>query len=130
MKPTLRHRFERLALRLSELDARMADPDVASDITRYRALAREQSEASGVVERFRRYEQRERDRDAAHELLARGEDVDTVLDSLSKALTQKMLHGALAELHAADVSQRDQVAETVSRLFLRQTSRSPGGNRH
>jgi glutamyl-tRNA reductase len=65
----------------------------------------------------------------ARKLLARGEDVDTVLDSLSKALTQKMLHGALAELHAADVSQRDHVAETVSRLFLRHNPRSPGGDR-
>ena len=32
----------------------------------------------------------------------RGEDVDAVLEALSRGLTQKMLHGTLAELHAAD----------------------------
>jgi glutamyl-tRNA reductase len=61
----------------------------------------------------------------ARKLLARGEDVDAVLDALSRGLTQKMLHGALAELHAADAMQREQVAQTISRLFLRQAARSP-----
>ena len=36
----------------------------------------------------------------ARKLLARGENVDAVLEALSRGLTQKMLHGALAELHA------------------------------
>jgi glutamyl-tRNA reductase len=60
----------------------------------------------------------------ARKLLAKGEDVDAVLEALSRGLTQKMLHGALAELHAADASQRQQVAQTVSRLFLRGSARS------
>ena len=55
----------------------------------------------------------------ARKLLARGEDVDTVLEALSKGLTQKMLHGAMAELHAGDGAARDQAAQTISRLFLR-----------
>jgi glutamyl-tRNA reductase len=59
----------------------------------------------------------------ARRQLARGADVDSVLDALSKALTQKMLHGALAELRSADADQREQVAQTVSRLFLRRTPR-------
>jgi glutamyl-tRNA reductase len=53
--------------------------------------------------------------------------VDAVLEALSRGLTQKMLHGALAELHAADAQARDQVAQTVSRLFLRNTPRDLGG---
>ena len=61
----------------------------------------------------------------ARKLLAKGEDVDAVLDALSRALTQKMLHGTLAELHAADGEQRAQLAQTVSRLFLRGASRTP-----
>src|SRR5207253_303064 len=36
----------------------------------------------------------------ARKLLAKGEDVEAVLEALSRGLTQKMLHGALAELHA------------------------------
>jgi glutamyl-tRNA reductase len=66
----------------------------------------------------------------ARKLLAKGEDVDTVLEALSRGLTQKMLHGTLAELHAADGEQRAQLAQIVSRLFLRQSSRGPGGDKH
>ena len=64
----------------------------------------------------------------ARKLLARGADVDQVLDALSRGLTQKLLHGALAELHSAEGAQREQLAQTVSRLFLRQTPRSPDGD--
>jgi glutamyl-tRNA reductase len=55
----------------------------------------------------------------ARKLLARGESIDTVLDALSRGLTQKMLHGAMAELHAGDAAAREQTAQTLSRLFLR-----------
>jgi glutamyl-tRNA reductase len=55
----------------------------------------------------------------ARKLLAKGEDVEAVLDALSRGLTQKMLHGALAELHSADTRHRPQVAASLSRLFLR-----------
>jgi len=61
----------------------------------------------------------------ARKLLARGENVDHVLDALARGLTQKLLHGALAELHSTEGAQREQLAQTVSRLFLRQTTRSP-----
>ena len=55
----------------------------------------------------------------ARKLLARGDDVEAVLDALSRGLTQKMLHGALAELHSTDARHRPQVAASLSRLFLR-----------
>ncbi len=61
----------------------------------------------------------------ARRLLARGDDTDAVLEMLARGLTQKMLHGALAELNAADASQREQVAQAVTRMFLRQTPRTP-----
>jgi glutamyl-tRNA reductase len=61
----------------------------------------------------------------ARKMLARGEDVDAVLEALSRGLTQKMLHGTLAELHSADGDQRAQLAQTVSRLFLRQNAHPP-----
>ena len=64
----------------------------------------------------------------ARKLLARGADVEQVLDMLSRGLTQKLLHGALAELHSTEGAQREQLARTVSRLFLRQTPRSPEGD--
>jgi len=61
----------------------------------------------------------------ARKLLAKGEDVDAVLEALAKGLTQKMLHGTLAELHASDGEQRVALANTVSRLFLRNSPRNP-----
>jgi len=63
----------------------------------------------------------------ARKMLARGEPVDAVLEALTRGLTNKMLHGTLAELHAADGDEREQLAQTVSRLFLRQSTRAPGG---
>ena len=66
-----------------------------------------------------------RELDRAERLLARGESVENVLEALSRGLTQKMLHGALAELNAADASQREQVAQAVTRMFLRQSTRTP-----
>ena len=59
----------------------------------------------------------------ARKMLAKGDDVEAVLEALSRGLTQKMLHGTLAELHAADGEQRSQLAQTVSRLFLRNAAR-------
>ncbi|MDR0274926.1 MAG: glutamyl-tRNA reductase [Burkholderiaceae bacterium] len=55
----------------------------------------------------------------ARKRLARGEEAEAVLDSLTRALTQKMLHGALTELHAASPQTRPQVAESVRKMFLR-----------
>ncbi len=60
----------------------------------------------------------------AKKLLAKGEDVDAVLEALSRGLTQKMLHGTLAELRAGDAEMRAQTAQTVSRLFLRSQSKN------
>jgi peptide chain release factor 1 len=70
MKDSLRQQFERLALRLNELDATLADPQVASDMKRYRELSREHAEVAGLVGRFRRFEQRERDLADAQDMLS------------------------------------------------------------
>ena len=55
----------------------------------------------------------------ARMLLARGEDVDAVLEALSRGLTQKMLHGALAELHAGDAEARQRASQAIEHFFLR-----------
>ena len=61
MKDSLRHQFERLALRLNELDATLGDSAIARDMKRFRELTREHAEITGLVEKFRKFEQRERD---------------------------------------------------------------------
>ena len=55
----------------------------------------------------------------ARKMLAKGEDIEVVLEAMSRGLTQKMLHGTLAELHTVDGASREALAATVSRLFLR-----------
>ena len=65
----------------------------------------------------------------AKKRLAKGDDVDAVLEALSRGLTQKMLHGTMAELHASDADARAQTADVVSRLFLRsQRTGNTGGH--
>jgi glutamyl-tRNA reductase len=55
----------------------------------------------------------------ARKLLAKGEDVDAVLEALSRGITQKMLHGALAELRAGDLAARERASAAVQHFFLR-----------
>jgi peptide chain release factor 1 len=68
MKESLRHQLERLAMRLAELDASLADPRTSADMKRYRHLAKEQADVAALVELWRRYEQRERDLAAARDM--------------------------------------------------------------
>jgi peptide chain release factor 1 len=74
MTPALREQFERLALRLAELDATLSDPQVAGDIKRWRTLSREQAEAQEIVARYRRWQQRESDLAAAREMASAESD--------------------------------------------------------
>ena len=55
----------------------------------------------------------------ARKLLLKGEDIDNVLEALSKGITQKMLHGAMAELRAGDSAARDRASAAVHHFFLR-----------
>ncbi len=85
MTPNLRHRFERLALRLSELDATLSDPVLAADPARYRSVMRERAEVAEAVDGYRRFEQRERDLAAARELLADAELAEMAADEVTQA---------------------------------------------
>ena len=55
----------------------------------------------------------------ARKLIARGENVDAVLEALSKGLTQKMLHGPMAELHSGDATARERAIAAIRHFFLR-----------
>ena len=103
MKPSLRQQFERLALRLGELDAMLADGSIAADMKRYRELGREHAEAASLVGLFRRYEERERDLAGAREMLVESAGDEAMVgmareesDAASADLTR-----LLAEVHAA-----------------------------
>lgn len=63
-------------------------------------------------ERMRRIEV-----ERARRLLARGEDIEAVLDALSKGLTAKFLHGPQQALHSADADERARLAQLLPQLF-------------
>ena len=99
MNPNLQDRFERLAMRLSELDANLADPSVAADMKRWRLLAREQAEVSAIVERYRRWQQREADLKAAQAMLEDIEMAEMAREEI--VLAQADLARLQAELQTA-----------------------------
>ncbi len=53
----------------------------------------------------------------ARKLLAKGEDIDAVLEALSKGLTAKFLHGPQQALHSADSDERARLAQLLPQLF-------------
>jgi glutamyl-tRNA reductase len=55
----------------------------------------------------------------ARKSIAKGDDVDAVLEALSRGMTQKMLHGAMAELHAGDAESRERARHAIEHFFLR-----------
>jgi peptide chain release factor 1 len=96
MKDSLRQQFERLAMRLAELDATLADPGVAGDMNRYRSLTREHAEVDSLVQRFRQYEQRERDLAAARDMLGEPEMAEMAQEEIASAEADiARLHGEL-----------------------------------
>jgi glutamyl-tRNA reductase len=64
----------------------------------------------------------------AQKMLAKGLAPEVVLEALARGLTQKMLHGTLAELNATDGEQRAELELTVARLFLRQNAQQLDGD--
>ncbi|MGI8895784.1 MAG: peptide chain release factor 1, partial [Casimicrobiaceae bacterium] len=65
MKPSLRSKLEQLTSRLEELDGLLSAEDVTSDLDRFRALSKENSDLAPVVARFREHVQAEADFAAA-----------------------------------------------------------------
>ncbi|MBK6853036.1 MAG: peptide chain release factor 1 [Burkholderiales bacterium] len=86
MSPFLRSQLARQDLRLAEIDAALADPRVAADIKRLRSLTREHARVGALVERWQRFEQRERDRVEARAMLddAGGADGDDELGAYAR----------------------------------------------
>jgi len=145
MKDSLRQQFDRLGMRLQELDARLADPAATSDMARYRELSREQSEASEIVELYRRFTQREADRATAQEMLDAGENdadmaamareeiaaCDTDLESLDAALQATLLprdpddaRPAFVEIRAGTGGEESALfAADLLRMYLRYAER-------
>ena len=69
MKNFLRRQLDRYADRLGELDFLLSRPDIMADMPQFLKLSREHTEVAAVAERWVRFRQRERDLQAAEEML-------------------------------------------------------------
>jgi peptide chain release factor 1 len=70
MKSSIRNRLEHLARRLVEVDALLAEPEIASDMNRYRKMSRERAELEPVVTAFAAYTGTEDDIQAAQDMMS------------------------------------------------------------
>jgi peptide chain release factor 1 len=122
LNPHLRPQFERLALRKAELDTVLTDPKVVSDMKRYRSLLREQSEISSTLERYEQYLQRERDVQAAHQLL-RDSSTEADLAELARLEVEEAhadMSNAFVEIRAGTGGDESALfAGDLLRMYLR-----------
>ena len=70
MKASLADKLARADERLQELDALLAQPEIAGDMDSYRKLSRERAELDPVVALYRQYKRVEADQKTAGEMLA------------------------------------------------------------
>src|SRR5690625_2008012 len=70
MKSSMRSRLEQLSHRLAEIDAMLAEPEIATDMDRFRQLSRERSEIDPVVGVFHQYTEAEQAMREAQELMS------------------------------------------------------------
>jgi glutamyl-tRNA reductase len=54
----------------------------------------------------------------ARKQIEKGQDIESVLESLSVGVMKKMLNGPLRELHHAEGAHRKHTLETVRHMFL------------
>jgi glutamyl-tRNA reductase len=60
---------------------------------------------------------RQAELERARKMLAKGEDIDAVLEALSKGLTAKFMHGPQQALHRAQGDERAQLATLLPQMF-------------
>jgi peptide chain release factor 1 len=70
MKPSMKSRLEQLARRLEEIDAMLAQPEIANDMKQFRQLSRERSELDPVAAAFGEFVRAEEELLQARELLS------------------------------------------------------------
>jgi len=93
MQDFLHHQLQRYSQRLQELDFLLSRQDIMGDMHQYRSISREHAEVSAVAERYARWCQRQRDRQAAQDLL---QEADAQADM--HALAQEEIASATAEM--------------------------------
>jgi peptide chain release factor 1 len=85
MTPALRQQLERNQFRLKELEASLADPQVAADLKRLRSLNREHAQSAELDGLWQAYLQCERDREAARAMQADADMAAFAAEELAQA---------------------------------------------
>ncbi|MGR6807703.1 peptide chain release factor 1 [Sphaerotilus natans] len=85
MTPFLRQQLDRQILRLAELDAALADPQVMADIGRLRTLTRDHARVSELAGRWTRLQQRERDLQDARAMLGEADLAEMAREEIAAA---------------------------------------------
>jgi peptide chain release factor 1 len=83
VKPFLRQQLERYPVRLQELNFFLQQPDVVSDMDRFRALTREHAEVSEVAGLFEQFQQRENALAQAQEMLQDAEMAEMAREEIA-----------------------------------------------
>jgi peptide chain release factor 1 len=110
MKPGLRDKLERLALRMAELDRTLCAPETASDAETVRRLGQERAEIEPVVHLFMAYEATEK---ALHE--AQQMQLDPEMAELAKA-----------EVHVCQMRQAELTVEVQKALLPKDPNEGRG----
>ena len=76
LDPKLRTKLEALEERSRELSALLAQPDVTSDMERYKQLSRSYAELTSVVEKFIAFNKKDADLQGAREMLEEADDAE------------------------------------------------------
>ena len=70
MNDSMKEKLASLARRLEEIDATLQDPDIASDMNRFRSLTKERADIEPVVNKSKEYQKAEEDLQAAEAMLS------------------------------------------------------------
>ena len=101
LSPFLRSQLERQSLRLAEIDAALADPQVSSKLATLKSLNREHARVSALSERWLRFAQREHDLADAQAMLAEGDADMAEMAADEAAAAQADIERLAAELQTA-----------------------------
>lgn len=81
MKPSIEKKLKQLTSRYEELKESLADPEVTSDLNRYRDLSKEYAQIEPYIEQYRQYQQDLQHLTDAKQML---EEEDTALQQMAK----------------------------------------------
>ncbi|WP_289164086.1 peptide chain release factor 1 [uncultured Parasutterella sp.] len=96
MKESMRSKLAQLARRLEEIDVTLQDPDIASNMDRFRALSKERAEIEPIVQKTKEFEKAEADLEAANEMLSDPEMKEFASEEIGNA--KKVIEQVSAEL--------------------------------